>query len=41
MTAVSLDHLTIFDTSPPELIDIAAGLGVPLVSLWTQLPLQA
>lgn len=41
MTTLSLDHLTIFDTSPPELIDIAAGLGVPLVSLWTQLPLQA
>jgi sugar phosphate isomerase/epimerase len=41
MTTVSLDHLTVFDTSPPALIDIAAGLGVPLVSLWTQLPLQA
>ncbi|HEX4508118.1 MAG TPA: TIM barrel protein [Alphaproteobacteria bacterium] len=41
MTVLSLDHLTIFDTSPPELIDIAASLDVPLVSLWTQLPLQA
>jgi len=41
MTNLSLDHLTIFDTSPPELIDIAAALDVPLVSLWTQLPLQA
>lgn len=41
MTTLSLDHLTVFETSPPELIDIAAGLGVPLVSLWTQLPLQA
>ena len=41
MTTLSLDHLTIFETSPPELIDIAASLGVPLVSLWTQLPLQA
>jgi sugar phosphate isomerase/epimerase len=41
MTMLSLDHLTIFDTSPPELIDIAAALEVPLVSLWTQLPLQA
>ncbi len=38
MTTLSLDHLTVFDTSPAELIDIAAGLGVPLVSLWTQLP---
>ncbi len=41
MTTLSLDHLTVFDTSPPELIDIAAWLGVPLVSLFTQLPLQA
>jgi sugar phosphate isomerase/epimerase len=41
MTLLSLDHLTIFDVSPPELIDIAAGLDVPLVSLWTQLPLKA
>jgi sugar phosphate isomerase/epimerase len=41
MTTLSLDHLTIFDASPPELIDIAAGLDIPLVSLWTQLPLQA
>jgi sugar phosphate isomerase/epimerase len=41
VTILSLDHLTVFDTAPPELIDIAAGLGVPLVSLWTQLPLQA
>ncbi|HTJ64802.1 MAG TPA: sugar phosphate isomerase/epimerase [Alphaproteobacteria bacterium] len=41
MTLLSLDHLTIFDTSPAQLIDIAAGLGIPLVSLWTQLPLQA
>ncbi len=41
MTTLSLDHLTIFDVSPPELITIAAGLDVPLVSLWTQLPLKA
>jgi len=41
MTTLSLDHLTIFDTSPAQLIDIAAGLDIPLVSLWTQLPLQA
>ena len=38
MTVLSLDHLTVFDTSPAELIAIAAGLDVPLVSLWTQLP---
>jgi sugar phosphate isomerase/epimerase len=41
VTTLSLDHLTIFDVSPPELVIIAAGLGVPLVSLFTQLPLQA
>jgi len=41
VTTLSLDHLTIFDVSPPELVTIAAGLGVPLVSLFTQLPLQA
>jgi sugar phosphate isomerase/epimerase len=41
MTTLSLDHLTIFDASPPELVTIAADLGLGLVSLWTQLPLQA
>jgi sugar phosphate isomerase/epimerase len=41
MTTLSLDHLTIFDVSPPELVTIAADLGLPLVSLWTQLPLEA
>jgi sugar phosphate isomerase/epimerase len=41
VTTLSLDHLTIFDTSPPELVTIAANLGLPLVSLWTQLPLKA
>jgi sugar phosphate isomerase/epimerase len=38
---LSLDHLTIFDVSPPELVHIAAELGLPFVSLWTQLPLKA
>jgi sugar phosphate isomerase/epimerase len=41
VTTLSLDHLTIFDVSPPELVTIAADLGLPLVSLWTQLPLKA
>jgi sugar phosphate isomerase/epimerase len=41
MTTLSLDHLTIFDVSPAELVTIAADLGLPLVSLWTQLPLKA
>ena len=38
---LSLDHLTIIDVQPPTLVDIAAELGFPLVSLWTQLPLKA
>ena len=38
---LSIDHLSIFDASPPELIRIAAELGLPFVSLWTQLPLKA
>jgi sugar phosphate isomerase/epimerase len=38
---LSLDHLSIFDASAPELITIAAELGYPFVSLWTQLPLKA
>jgi len=41
VTTLSLDHLTIFDVSPPELIDIAADLDILLVSLWTRLPLKA
>ena len=41
MTTLSLDHLTVFDASPAELITIAAELDVPLVSLWTQLPVAA
>ena len=38
--ALSLDHLTIFEASPPELIRIAGGLGIGFVSLWTQKPLK-
>jgi hypothetical protein len=41
VTTLSLDHLTIFDASPAELVTIAADLSLPLVSLWTQLPLKA
>lgn len=41
MRTLSLDHLTIFDVGPPDLVTIAAELDVPLVSLWTQLPLKA
>ncbi len=41
MRQLSLDHLTIFDVQPPELVQIAADLGLSLVSLWTQLPLKA
>jgi sugar phosphate isomerase/epimerase len=37
---LSLDHLTIFDVSPPELVEIAADLGFPYVSLWTAAPLK-
>ncbi|MDB5396063.1 MAG: sugar phosphate isomerase/epimerase [Rhodospirillales bacterium] len=38
---LSLDHLTIFDVQPAELVRIAAELSIPYVSLWTQLPLKA
>ena len=41
MSTLSLDHLTVFDASPTELVTIAADLGLKLVSLWTQLPLKA
>jgi sugar phosphate isomerase/epimerase len=41
VTTLSLDHLTILDVQPPELVTIAAELGLPYVSLWTQLPLKA
>lgn len=38
-TILSLDHLTVFDVQPSELVSIAAELGCPHVSLWTQAPL--
>jgi len=38
MNPLSLDHLTILDTSPPELVSIAAETGCPLVSLWVIVP---
>lgn len=38
MTPLSLDHLTAFEASPAELVSIAATLGCPHVSLWTQQP---
>ena len=41
MMRLSLDHLTVLDVQPPELVIIAAELGVPLVSLFTQLPVKA
>ncbi len=38
MNPLSLDHLTIFDVSPPDLVSIAADLDCPLVSLWVVAP---
>ena len=40
MNPLSLDHLTLFEVPPPELISIAAELEIPYVSLWTYAPLK-
>ncbi len=40
MRPLSLDHLTLFEVQPPELVSIAAELGFSHVSLWTHAPLK-
>jgi len=40
MNPLALDHLTLFEISPPELVSVAGELGFPLVSLWTAAPLK-
>lgn len=34
MNPLRIEHMTIFDVEPPEVISIASQLGVPSISLW-------
>jgi len=38
MNKLSLDHLTVFDASPPEIVSIAAETGCQTISLFVQKP---
>lgn len=35
MNPLRIEQMTVFDVEPAEVVTIAAGLGVPLVSFWT------